>query len=211
MKGDSAGIEIEINNVLNESLEGKANPVHSIIPLKGDVCYDGDEDGSPAAISSNKVLWLQPKTKKLAVTASVFVFFLFICIGIGIRSSNKNGPAATVNALALQGSDGIAPTVIGGTPLDQGVWQEFRRYLVSIRWNDSHICGGTLISSRVVLTAARKLKIIHLQDVFWYLFLVSISNRHPPLSSLKIASTPLTGPTTLIPAMKLHLTDMIRD
>ena len=168
MKGDSAGIEIEINNVLNKSLAGKANPVHSTTPLKGDVRYDGDEDGSHAAISSNKVLWLQPKTKKLAVAASVFVFFLFICIGIGIRSSNKNGPTATVNALALQGSDGIAPTVIGGTPLDQGVWQEFRRYLVETRWNDLHICGGTLISSRVVLTAARKLKIIHLQDVFWY-------------------------------------------
>lgn len=204
MKGDRAGIKIEIIDVLNESLEGKANPVHSITPLKGDVCYDDDKDGSPVAISSNKVLWLQPKTRKLAVTASVFVFFLFICIGIGIRSSNKNEPAATVYALALQGSDGISPRVIGGTPLDQGVWREFRRYLVSIRFNDKNFCGGTLISSRVVLTAASKLKIIHLQDVFWYLFLVSISNRHPPLSSLKIASTPLTVPTTFNPTMKLH-------
>ena len=162
----TGGIEIEISDVLNKSITGKANPVHSVAPLKGDVRYDGDKDGSPAAISSNKVLWLQPKAMKLAVTASVFVFFLSICIGIGIRSSNKNGPTATVNVLALQGSDGIAPTVIGGTPLDQGVWQEFRRYLVETRWNDLHICGGTLISSRVVLTAARKLKIIHLQDVF---------------------------------------------
>jgi hypothetical protein len=48
MKGDSTGIEIKINDVLKESLAGKANPVHSITPLKGDVCYDGDEDGVPS-------------------------------------------------------------------------------------------------------------------------------------------------------------------
>jgi len=157
MKGDSAGIEIEINDVLNESLAGKANPVHSTTPLKGDVRYDGDEDGSPAAISSNKVLWLQPKTKKLAVTVSVFVFFLFICIGIGIRSSNKTKPTATSSALALQGSDGPAPRIINGDTLALNVWQDFRRYLVEIRKvNIGHTCGATLISRRVVLTAARE-------------------------------------------------------
>ena len=164
----TGGIEIEISDVLNKSITGKANPVHSIAPLKGDVRYDGDKDGSPAAISSNKVLWLQPKAMKLAVTASVFVFFLSICIGIGIRSSYKNVPTATVNALALQGSDGIAPRIIGGTQLDQGVWREFRRYLVETRLNGSHSCGGTLISSRVVLTAARELKIFTCRMHFGY-------------------------------------------
>ena len=173
MKGDSAGIEI--NDVLKKGFTGKADPVHPVAPCKGDIRYGGDNDESAGSFANERgrpedgtagARGMKPRTKKVAVTASVFVFFLAVCIGIGIRSSNKNGPTASVNALSLQGSDGIAPTVIGGTPLDQGVWQEFRRYLVETRWNDLHICGGTLISSRVVLTAARKLKIIHLQDVF---------------------------------------------
>ena len=92
MKGDSAGIEIEINDALDESFARKANPVHSVAPLKGDAHCDGDDDGSPGAISNNKVLWLQPRTKKLAATASVFVFFLSICIGIGIRSRTRMDP-----------------------------------------------------------------------------------------------------------------------
>ena len=209
MKGDIPQIEIEIND---ESFAQKANPVHSVAPLKGDAHCDGDVDGSPASISNSKVLWLQPRTKKLAATALVFVFFLSICIGIGIRSSNKNGPTATGNALALQGSNGFAPRIIGGTQLDQDIWRDFRRYLVSIRKNGSHICGGTLISSRVVLTAARKLKIIQLQNVFWsFILLLPISYCHPPLSSLKIALIAMMVPTTLLPWMKLDLTDMIRE
>ena len=54
--------------------------------------------------------------------------------------------------------DGVNPFIIGGETLDRTVWEESRRYLVSIRSHDSglHSCGATNISDRVVLTAARK-------------------------------------------------------
>jgi secreted trypsin-like serine protease len=99
---------------------------------------------------------MKPMTKKVAVTASVFVFFLAVCIGIGIRSSNKTKPTATSSALALEGTDSVFPEVINGETLDFDVWDQTRRYLVDIRRNGGHSCGATLISRRVVLTAARE-------------------------------------------------------
>ena len=164
MKGDSAGIEI--NNVLKKGFTGKADPVHPVAPLEGDVRYGGDDDASAGSFANEKgrpadgtagARGMKPRTKKVAVTASVFVFFLAVCIGIGIRSSNKTKPTATSSALALQGSDGPAPRIINGETLALNVWQDFRRYLVEIRKvNIGHTCGATLISRRVVLTAARE-------------------------------------------------------
>ncbi len=159
MKGDSAGIEI--NDVLKKGFTGKADPVHPVAPLEG----DGDDDASAGSFANERgrpadgtagARGMKPRTKKVAVTALVFVFFLAACIGIGIRSSNKTKPTATSSALALQGSDGPAPRIIGGKTLDFGVWGQSRRYLVDIKFNDDHTCGATLISRRVVLTAARE-------------------------------------------------------
>ncbi len=52
--------------------------------------------------------------------------------------------------------DSVTPFIVGGTTLDQTVWQQSRRYLVDIRFNGGHYCGATKISPRAVLTAARK-------------------------------------------------------
>ncbi len=163
MKGDSAGIEI--NDVLKKGFAGEADPVHPVAPLEGDVRYGGDDDASAGSFANERgrpadgttgARGMKPRTKKVAVTASVFVFFLAVCIGIGIRSSNKTAPTATSSALALEGTDSVFPEVIGGVTLDPRVWQDFRRYLVDIRKNGGHTCGATLISRRVVLTAARE-------------------------------------------------------
>jgi hypothetical protein len=63
---------------------------------------------------------------------------------------------STYNALASSSAKGFTPRIIGGAALDRKVWDESRRYLVSIR-KDGHFCGATLVSRRVVLTAAREL------------------------------------------------------
>jgi hypothetical protein len=165
MKGDSAGIEI--NDVPKKGFAGKADPVHPVAPCKGDVRFGGDDDGSAGSFANERgrpedgtagARGMKPMTKKVAVTASVFVFFLAVCIGISIRSSNKTKPTATSSALALEGTDSVFPEVINGETLDFNVWQQSRRYLVDIRRNGDggHFCGATLISRRVVLTAARE-------------------------------------------------------
>ena len=69
--------------------------------------------------------------------------------------------------------DGVNPFIIGGTTLDQTVWEQSRRYLVDIKGiaNDGtlfHSCGGTKISNQVVLTAAREL-ILRIKNVFLFL------------------------------------------
>ena len=53
--------------------------------------------------------------------------------------------------------DGVDPFIIGGTTLDRTVWEQSRRYLVDIKFEENHSCGATKISDRVVLTAAREL------------------------------------------------------
>jgi len=52
--------------------------------------------------------------------------------------------------------------IIGGTELDQTVWETSRRYLVALTLTRDdgspfHTCTATLISRRVVLSAAREL------------------------------------------------------
>lgn len=52
--------------------------------------------------------------------------------------------------------------IIGGTELDQTVWETSRRYLVALTFTlddgaPFHTCTATLISRRVVLSAAREL------------------------------------------------------
>jgi hypothetical protein len=62
----------------------------------------------------------------------------------------------------VEADDSVTPFVIGGTLLDFNVWEQRRRYLVDIKYYDpkekklAHACGATLISPRVVLTAARE-------------------------------------------------------
>ena len=62
----------------------------------------------------------------------------------------------------VEADDSVTPFVIGGTLLDFNVWNQTRRYLVDIKYYDpeekklAHACGATLISPRVVLTAARE-------------------------------------------------------
>lgn len=56
--------------------------------------------------------------------------------------------------------------IIGGSELDKNVWETSRRYLVALAFSDEeptptstpHSCTATLISRRVVLTAARELE-----------------------------------------------------
>jgi hypothetical protein len=76
-----------------------------------------------------------------------------------VKEANDNAPTEMIRELDLEGGDDVTPFIIGGGPLDRGVWEKSRRYLVDINVNDEgfHSCGATLISSRVVLTAAREL------------------------------------------------------
>ncbi len=91
---------------------------------------------------------------KKYITAGVAVVAV-VAIAIALVYSQKK--KSTYNALASSAADGVNPFVIGGDTLDEDLWRESRRYLVSIRNNGEHTCGATLISRRVVLTAARKL------------------------------------------------------
>jgi hypothetical protein len=105
-----------------------------------------------------------------------------------------------------QEDDSVNPFIINGADLNRTVWETSRRYLVDIRASnafgkDGHTCGATKISSRVVLTAARESKKMHLKSVYNICYavcilpntnpLLSIAPRPPLLSPLKIAS-PLT-------------------
>ncbi len=76
-----------------------------------------------------------------------------------VKKANENAPTEMSRELDLEGGDGVTPFIIGGGDLDRGVWEKSRRYLVDINKDDTgfHSCGATLISSRVVLTAAREL------------------------------------------------------
>jgi secreted trypsin-like serine protease len=91
---------------------------------------------------------------KKYVTAGVAVVAV-VAIAIALVYSQKK--KSTYNSLASSAADGVDPFVIGGQTLDRNVWEASRRYLVSLRRNGEHNCGGTLISRRVVLTAAREL------------------------------------------------------
>jgi len=97
---------------------------------------------------------------KKYVTA-VVAFVAVVTIAIALVYSQKK--KSSYNALASSAADGVSPLVIGGETLDRDVWEKSRRYLVSLRSETAggviyHSCGATLISSRVVLTAARELK-----------------------------------------------------
>jgi secreted trypsin-like serine protease len=76
---------------------------------------------------------------------------------VAIALVNSQKKKIAYNALASSAAEGLTPRIIGGEPLDQDLWDESRRYLVSIRWSGEHVCGATLISRRVILTAAREL------------------------------------------------------
>ena len=70
-----------------------------------------------------------------------------------------------------QEDDSVNPFIINGADLDRTVWETSRRYLVDIRASnafgkDGHSCGATRISSRVVLTAARESKKMHVKSVY---------------------------------------------
>ena len=70
-----------------------------------------------------------------------------------------------------QEDDSVNPFIINGADLDRTVWETSRRYLVDIRASnafgkDGHTCGATRISSRVVLTAARESKKMHVKSAY---------------------------------------------
>ena len=90
---------------------------------------------------------------KKYVTIGVAVIAV-AAIAITLVYSQKK--KSTYNALASSSAEEFTPRIIGGAALDRKVWDESRRYLVSIR-KDGHFCGATLVSRRVVLTAAREL------------------------------------------------------
>ncbi len=91
---------------------------------------------------------------KKYVTAAVAVIAV-VTIAIALVYSQKK--RSSYNALASSAADGVNTSVIGGVVLDQNVWSESRRYLVSIRGALGHGCGASLISRRAILTAAREL------------------------------------------------------
>ncbi len=96
---------------------------------------------------------------KKYVTAGVAVVAV-VAVAIALVYSQKK--KSTYNALASSAADGVN-RVIGGAPLDPTVWDVSRRYLVDIKVLNragalKHNCGASLISRRVVLTAAREFK-----------------------------------------------------
>lgn len=155
---------VEINHVLEEHFASKPRAVQQpvAIPIIHDH-HDENNDDSAVAIANDSHPIVQQRTqsrlKKLAVTAAAFVV-LAICLGVGLGSV-KNGHTMKSSALALQESSGVGPSVIGGTQLDRNVWQQSRRYLIDIRRLNGdgtigHQCGATLVSRRVILSAARE-------------------------------------------------------
>jgi hypothetical protein len=70
-----------------------------------------------------------------------------------------------------QEDDSVTPFIVNGADLDRDIWETSRRYLVDIRASKNtgrpgHSCGATMISSRVVLTAARESKKMHVKSVY---------------------------------------------
>ena len=168
MEGENG---IEISQVLEEHFASNPRPpIQHVAPHKGDD-RRADDAAAVATIANGRNLtddlagahMMQPRMKKLGVIALVFVVLAAICLGIGLGAM-KNGPTTRSSALALQGGDGVGPSIIGGTQLDRDVWQQSHRYLVDIKDIDPddgsiyHTCGATLISRHVVLTAAREWK-----------------------------------------------------
>ena len=74
------------------------------------------------------------------------------------KVQNKVSSVRALNG-EITDDDGVDPSVIGGTILDRNVWKQSRRYLVDLHYGNpsGHGCGGTKVSSQVVLTAAREL------------------------------------------------------
>ena len=94
---------------------------------------------------------------KKYVTAGVAVVAV-AAIAIALVYSQRK--KSTYNALVSSAADGVN-RVIGGAPLDPTVWDVSRRYLVDIKALNQdgalvHSCGATLISRRIVLTAAHE-------------------------------------------------------
>lgn len=95
--------------------------------------------------------------------------------------------------------------IIGGTELDKNVWEMSRRYLVALAYSDKEptptstprSCTATLISRRVVLTAARELEKLRrcFLSVLYSQWLMSLS----PL-------TPSLGPIVLLQIVCLMMT-----
>ena len=118
----------------------------------------------------------------------------------------------------VEADDSVTPFVIGGTLLDFNVWEQRRRYLVDIKYYEdpneqklAHSCGATLISPRVVLTAARefihsfffrsahsRIMIVGYDTKDRFPSLLPGSTSPSLLSSLQIASTTIRARLTRI-------------
>lgn len=47
-------------------------------------------------------------------------------------------------------SEGVERRIVGGEDAEKGAWP----WIASLRWTGRHVCGGTLIDSQWIVTAA---------------------------------------------------------
>ncbi len=104
------------------------------------------------SVDSQKASLTRAKRKKtytIQMAMTFFLFFIFIQVGL-VVAANVKYSCSLNETCGCSWNSAVLSRIVGGEPAKKDTWG----WAVSICKGNNHICGGSLISSTLVLTAA---------------------------------------------------------